>query len=68
MRCKDLAEAAKQAKANADRSGVGWIFFSDTSGNARCERAPTELQGTSIVRAKRTWAGVSVIYVPPNAP
>lgn len=37
MRCKDHAEAVKQAKANANRSGDPWVVLSDTSGNWHAE-------------------------------
>ena len=71
MFCKTRAEAARQAKANTERSGKAWIFFTDTSGNHRCECRP-DLTGCANVRTSRTdlpsFAGVSVVIVQPDAP
>ena len=68
---KTIAEAAEQAKANADRFGIAYAFFTDTSGNARCERCP-ELTGCANVRTIRTdqpsWSGVRRVIVQPNSP
>ena len=71
MRCIDMADAARQAKANADLTKTAWAFFSDTTGSARCEPA-TELTGCANVRCCRTdipkWSGVRVVVVQPGAP
>ena len=58
MFCRNLAEAAAQAKANADHSGEAWVFFADTSGNARAEKRP-DLTGLT---------GREVVIVQPHAP
>jgi hypothetical protein len=39
MKCKSYESAKRQAQDNADQTGVAWVAFIDTSGNARCERA-----------------------------
>lgn len=39
MKCRDYTSAKEQAQANANQTGVPWVAFIDTSGNARCERA-----------------------------
>jgi hypothetical protein len=37
MRCRNHADAVKQAKANANRSGHAWVVLSDTNGNWHAE-------------------------------
>ena len=64
MLCRTLADASVQAQANANASGNAWVFFSDTSGKARCEAAP-EFTGTANVRCQRKWSGVLVTVVQP---
>ena len=71
MFCRNLAEAAAQAKANADHTGEAWVFFTDTSGNARAEKRP-DLTGCANVRTARTdlagLTGCEVVIVQPHAP
>lgn len=41
MRCKNSADAARQAQANANQTREPWAIFTDTSGNWHAERAQT---------------------------
>lgn len=57
MRCRNSTEAYEQAQANADRSGVPWKVFVDTSGNWRAERDD----------GATSWSGVSYVMITPRA-
>jgi hypothetical protein len=63
MRCRNEAEARRQAQANANLTGRPWRYFIDPSGYAHCEAAPLDGDPPG-----QTWAGVIYTIVEPEQP
>lgn len=68
MRCKNLVEAMRQAFANSEASGVPWVVFTDTAGNAHCERQDgQQIEGmTTVLPPVRQWPKLDRNNPPPG--